>query len=1057
MDSFLESLYRKPLSVYFLLGFLALVGVLCGLKLPVSLFPNSSQPEIVVNLSYGDYSKEEFQTTIGSQLEGHLKTALVDGHKVDQLTTEYRDRDVRFKVLFEWGTEGQRALRELQAISSSLSGSWPEEIRKSLEVWFWNENGGFLAISFFSSKRTLDEIYDLLNPLLSPQLSSIPDSSNAGLWNPQQKSIEIELDPEKLVAFQVLTTDVEIGILNANSGLTGGTLTVGDGNKMNIILPNKIKNPTDLGLIIIKNRAGKSVQLKDIAKISMIVDKKSVQSFKTNGVESLILFADPKPGGNVKRMADDVMSIVDKVAPNLPPDIEYRVLVNPSQFINSSIKGVIHEVGLAALLAVIILFIFIGSLKNVITAAIEIPMSIVMAFILMKLFNMNLNLISLGGLALSAGMNVDASVVVMENIFRHFAKVTRKLNFEERLEIVIRAVGEVKAPIISSTIASLVVFIPLIATNGLTNSILGDLAKAVVFSHSLSAVVALILVPTIRLQLMKSEGNAHPVSPIEGPFKWLEDRYVKGLQFFISRNWLQITTYSGIAVGLVALSFFVIPKLPKEIIGRPETDWLILGVSPQNFTEPQQLINFTERVEFDVLNKYGDEILYTFTQLRGATNGSIMLRLKSKSKMDSIWKKLEEEYANTPEVNFFVVPWNPSELKIPNPPHLRIEVRGGTGEERAVVAQDLQIILQDNKVFPRVNQTPNWNGKERSIMIEPYLETLGEIAKSGSAIAGSDLSHYLRIATDGKTIGDVGDQVKTYPVRLRIYENRVKSIADLKGLPVGINGKIVPLSALAQISLKDKPPSFYRINQSNINLVTASENESNKSNIEPAQESAKKIFENWQKENQAKLLKKQITASMVDPDIELNQAIEQLKWAIVLSITLVFLTIVLQFGDVVHSLLVLVAIPLGVIGVLLSLWIFKSTLSLNSVLGVILLNGISVANSIILVDFMKRLVDEGIPARQAAATAARARLRPILMTSLTTVLGMLPIALGMGEGGRILQPLGIAVSGGLWISMMLTLFVVPALQVAYLEFKESKKMAKTLKPVQWHAEGPELR
>ena len=196
---------------------------------------------------------------------------------------------------------------------------------------------------------------------------------------------------------------------------------------------------------------------------------------------------------------------------------------------------------------------------------------------------------------------------------------------------------------------------------------------------------------------------------------------------------------------------------------------------------------------------------------------------------------------------------------------------------------------------------------------------------------------------------------------------------------------------------------------------------------------------------------------MVDPDIELNQAIEQLKWAMFLSITLVFLTIVLQFGDVVHSLLVLVAIPLGVIGVLLSLWIFKSTLSLNSVLGVILLNGISVANSIILVDFMKRLVDEGMPARLAAVTAARARLRPILMTSLTTVLGMLPIALGMGEGGRILQPLGIAVSGGLWVSMSLTLFVVPALQVSYMEYKEAKKITKALKPVIWQNQEPELQ
>ena len=154
------SLYRKPLSVYILLGFLSVVGILSGLKLPISLFPNSSQPEITVNLDYGDFSRDEFQTMIGSHLEGQLKGALVDGRKVDQLTTEYRDRGVRFKVLFEWGTDGQKALREVQAIAYSLSGSWSDEIRDSLWVNFFNENGGFLAISFYSTKKSLDELYE---------------------------------------------------------------------------------------------------------------------------------------------------------------------------------------------------------------------------------------------------------------------------------------------------------------------------------------------------------------------------------------------------------------------------------------------------------------------------------------------------------------------------------------------------------------------------------------------------------------------------------------------------------------------------------------------------------------------------------------------------------------------------------------------------------------------------------------------------------------------------------------------------------------------------------
>ena len=219
-------------------------------------------------------------------------------------------------------------------------------------------------------------------------------------------------------------------------------------------------------------------------------------------------------------MAEDILKIVKEAMHTLPKDIQYRVLVDPSEFIRASVNNVIHEVIVAAGLAVLVLFLFVGSFKNTITAALEIPLSMILAFIMMNLFDMNLNLISLGGLALAAGMNVDASVVVMENIFRHMEGLKGPLNFDSRLSLIIRAVKEVRLPIIASTISTLVVFAPLALTKDLTNAILGDLAKAVVFSHGFSMFIALILVPTIRLQIMNQtkDGDIAPISPINGFF-----------------------------------------------------------------------------------------------------------------------------------------------------------------------------------------------------------------------------------------------------------------------------------------------------------------------------------------------------------------------------------------------------------------------------------------------------------------------------------------------------------------------------------------------------------
>ena len=275
-------------------------------------------------------------------------------------------------------------------------------------------------------------------------------------------------------------------------------------------------------------------------------------------------------------------------------------------------------------------------------------------------------------------------------------------------------------------------------------------------------------------------------------------------------------------------------------------------------------------------------------------------------------------------------------------------------------------------------------------------------------------------------------------------EGALRTAEDLAALPVGIGPKLVPLKALADVRGEDVPPALYREDDRELFLIYGKQhNEADQASAKTrpcARKKSRKDVAEWLKARPAPVAaasdsdsSSKPVVAFEDAEIDLHDALRQLATAVGLSILLIFITLVIQFGNVVNALLVLVAVPLGFIGVLASLFVFRSTLSLNSVLGVILLNGIAVANSIILVDFLKRLVDRGFSPVDAAIEAGRKRLRPILITSLTTILAMLPIAAGLGEGGRILQPLGIAVSGGLWVSMGLTLFVVPALQVAYLQ------------------------
>jgi len=1024
----LKGLYSSPVRVYLLLGALALAGIFAGASLPISLFPNSTKPKVTITVAYGSQTAEEFLNTFGRGLESQLRSITTPDAKVELVEGDYADTSVSYEIDFHWGVDPNVALREVQNAANGFFARLPQESRDSVNIYLRSRNSGFFAASFYSESRDLDSLYKLLEPILTPRLLRVTEAQSPVLWNPDEKEIRVELYPDTLASLQLTPREVEEAILNALGSRSGGVISSG-GAMLQIQMPRQVGDLESLANLSIPTATG-SVHLSEIARVDYGQKSMGSQIFKTNGASSLIVFASPKPGGNVKKMSEDIVQVIEEISPSLPADVQHRILVDPSEFIRSSVKNVLHEVGIAAVLAVIVLFLFIGSFRNVVTAAIEIPLSMVLAFLLMKLAGMNLNLISLGGLALAAGMNVDASVVVMENIFRHFEHSPGPHTPAGRLSIVVEAVKEVRFAVVASTIASLVVFMPLTFTSDLSYAILGDLALAVVFSHGFSAVVALILVPTIRLHLMNKEGGASlPRSPVEKQLLWLDETYAKLLTGFIRHSTVKWSVYAGCFALLVLLITVVLPRLPKEIVGTPDTDWLVLVKNTDGNTLVKHMELSAAEMERDLLSEFGKDIQYTFTQIENPNSGVIMARLKNKREMKRVWKALEARFTNTPTVNYWVGPWNPSELPLPNPPHMQIAVRGNNVKERSYTAQALQELLQEKKIYPRVQTIPNVE-REKNLIIDPHLEQWPALRAAESSLTPGDLADILRVGTTGKRIGFLTLEDKPTDIILRYPQFSILTKEDIEAIPIGIASKLVPLKSLATIRTEEAAPSIFRRDEREVVFVEARENTGEEGKAAAHLVQAKAAVAAWQKEHPT-------TSSITfeEADKDLTTAIRQLGWAVGISVVLIFLVMLLQFGTLAEPILVLVSVPLGFIGVLVSLFVFQSTLSLNSILGVILLNGIAVANSILLVDFIKRLHESGMAPAEAAIEAARKRLRPILITSLTTVLGMLPIALGTGEGGRILQPLGIAVSGGLWVSMLLTLFLVPALHVTYLEWR----------------------
>ena len=1026
----MKALYASPMRVYLSLLILALFGAWMGTRLPVSLFPNSAKPEVHVSLGYGSMDQEDFKASYGGTIESRLRSIDTGGLRVEKLEADYGNTSANYDVEFHWGSDPQEALREVSNLMNAAIGAYPKEVRDSLGVWIRSENAGFFAASFYSETRSLDAVYKDLEPILTPRLSQIEDAKEAELWNPSHKKIVIELAPARMASLQLVPRMIQTAIQEKTVGFGAGSITIGDQNYPIVVRKPNVK-VEDLASLRIEAPDGRSVLLGDVAKIEYRVDEANTHVMKTSGAPSLILWAAPKPGGNVKKMSEDILALVDQVKPLLPKDVEYKVLVDPSEFIRGAIENVFHEVLIGSLLAVAILFLFIGSLRNVVTAAIEIPLSMVLAFILMKLSGMNLNLISLGGLALASGMNVDASVVVLENIFRHLEQEETPKDFAGKLRIVMAAVKEVRLAVIASTIASLVVFAPLAFTSDLSYAVLGDLAKTVIFSHGFSAFVALILVPTVRLHLIKHAKDPKADighSPIEGRLKSLETGYGRALGAFVESRKFQLATAAGIFLALAALFTLALPRLPKEVLGTPDTDWVMLGLNTHGNTVIRQMEGQTEEVEVRLLRKFGDEIRYTFTQIHSVNNATIMARLKDKRKMKEFWKRLEGEFKDTATVRFWINPWNPAELPLPNPPDLRVVVEGGEVEDRRATAKSILDAMKEKKVLPSLWTEPG-SDKSKTIVLRPNPNL-------DSDVTPFDLADVLRVATEGKTVHYMNVNREYADIVLRYPRNLMSTAEDIGSFPIGTDGRVVPLRALTDVSIAEEASGIHSENGRELYaIIGRKENSAEKTSDRGYLKTADAVLSEWRA---AHALPAGINVVTEDAQVEVNDAIRQLSVAVGLSILMILFTLLFQMGSLVNSLIVLVAIPLGFVGVLTSLTVFGSTLSLNSVLGVILLNGIAVANSIILVDFADRRFREGHSAKDAVIGAAVHRLRPILITSLTTILGMLPVALGFGQGGRILQPLGIAVSGGLWFSMALTLFVVPALQYRWLRRAERR-------------------
>jgi len=1013
----LEFFFRKRRGLFLLVVVGIAAGITLALQLPIKLYPNTLKPIIGIRLSHPGFTAADFRDQYGTTLDG----ALAGIQDTDGIQSNYQSGNSSIRIDFKWEVPYDEARSRVESAMAGIKSALPEDSR-DYRVHNWTgENSGFLAVAVTSKEMDSEALYTLLDTSLKPYLDKVEDAEEVTIFNVRELVSRVDLNEDDLLSHGLMIDEVLQKIRSGYRTEPVGSFQNGR-DRYDVRLKKGIDTIFDIKDIEVARVGGRTLRLSDISEVTVKYDLPDTL-FRMNGTQSVMIFATPKSDGNIKEMSEDIHRAIEKIKPDLPPHVEFTFQIDPADFINQAIINVLRAALIGAGLAVLCVLILLGEVRNTMLIAFSIPLSITLSFILMYLFGLTINLISLSGLTLSVGMIIDSTIVVMENIHRHrFYRDDQYAN-AGLSTLIVSSIREIRWAVIASTLTSVLVFLPLSFTAPLTNAILGDLARAVVFALSCSLIVALLVVPVLAYYLFRKSytlgidriGKMARFS--ENLMSSLRSAYTRALRRILTTPVISVLVLVFSTALLLFAVLNIVPRIDREIIAKPESK--IVALICRNFSSnsKEEMLENIAPIEQQLLETYGDKLKSLFAQVNRRNSALFMISLTSSRYAQEVKEDLEDRYQSDTNWFYQVMPWDPAELPLPRTMDLNLRITGPDKQQVLHYTEKASDLVRDLGFY-------------RNVWTDPGTREANEIVLTSRPDAGaiypaSRLLSTARTLLTGSSAIEMTYQGQAVDVRISFPDDTISSSEDFENFLIPYQGGALPLKHFFDISVDKNIQEIVTIDGEETFSVMAVMNRD-------AEQSQRNDYERQVKELLRDKLELLPGYGIVfeDTQEELERNVRSLLYAIAVSLVLIYIVLGVQFNSLRIPIVVMIAVPLGFIGVIFSLFIFKSTVSLNSMLGTILLGGIAVNNSIIMIDFYFQELDRQTDRLEALIRTAGLRLAPILITMLTTVLGMLPIALALGDGTNIIQPLGIAVSGGLAVSTIFTLFVVPT--VLYL-------------------------
>jgi len=1028
--SIYKSAIEKPVTTALIFVAVIVIGIYSFLKLPIDQFPEMDPPYITVMTTYPGASASEMETNVTKIMEN----ALTSVDHLKHITSQSKDNISMVELELEWGSNMDEAVNDVRSFVDMAANNLPDNCSKPV---IFKLSTSSMPICQYSI--TADETYagldKILNDEVVPQLNHIDGIGNISLSGAPDRYVYVNIDQQKLDAYGITLEQVGQVVSANNLNLSSGTIKMPQEQYQMQVRSEYIESSEIENLMVAMTPQGQQVFIRDIATVKDTIKDLSLDE-KTNGREAVRLIIAKQTGANTVQVCKDVRKELAQIQKQLPSDVKIEKIYDSSENIQNSINSLEESVLYALLFVVLVVLFFLGKWRATIIIGITIPIALIVAFIYLGMADSSLNIISLCSLTIAIGMVVDDAIVVLENITRHVERG------EDPHEASIYATNEVWVSVIATTLVLVAVFVPLTMLNGMAGIMFHELGWIVTVVCCTSTLVAISLTPMLCSKLLKAkqvhvDENGNLVDDEAGKQGWYERTVVRMLDrideyYAKSLGWC----LNHKAVTLLILLAFFVASLTPVFMGKIGTDFmqeqdngrLSVTIKLQRGTRIEETLKTARALEarfvtlipeIELINtSAGSNDDATIAAMFSSTmNNKIQMtvRLPKKWQRDrDIWtiaEILRQEMAKYPEINEYqcvVSSGGPGG----NDNTVDLEIYGYDFDKTSQMAEQCRQLISQLPGARDVNISREDDRPDIKV-------TVDKEKASRLGLSSATISTYLRNRVAGMSCGYLKDDGSEYDIVVRLEEDDRNSISDILDLSIPTAmGKTVKLSEVASVGEYWAPPTIERKSRQRIVTVKAT----------PYNTTLGELAKAIETEVVPQLDIPVGYSTHIGGDYETQQdTFSDMILLGLMIIMLVYIVMASQFESLRMPGIIMFTIPFALSGVIIALWLTGRSLDMIGALGLVLLVGIVVKNGIVLVDYINLMRERGYELNQAIRMSGRSRIRPVLMTAFTTILGMVPMAVSSGEGAEMWQPLGIVVIGGLTVSTFLTLYVVPVL------------------------------